>query len=39
MTHDDPQRPLVCLDDTSRQLLAQVSLPLTVAPGQPAGED
>jgi hypothetical protein len=35
----DPQRPQVCLDETSRQLLAQVSLPLPVAPGQPARED
>jgi len=35
----DPQRPQVCLDETSRQLLAQVSLPLTVAPGQPVRED
>jgi hypothetical protein len=23
----DPQRPLVCLDETSRQLLAQARLP------------
>jgi hypothetical protein len=35
----DPQRPQVCLDETSRQLLAQVSLPVPVAPGQPARED
>jgi DDE superfamily endonuclease len=35
----DPQRPQVCLDETSRQLLAQVSQPLPVAPGQPARED
>jgi DDE superfamily endonuclease len=35
----DPRRPLVCLDETSRQLLAHVRLPLTVAPGQLARED
>jgi hypothetical protein len=35
----DPQRPVVCLDETSRQLLAHVSLPLTAAPGQLARED
>jgi len=35
----DPQRPQVCLGETSRQLLAQVTLPLPVAPGQPARED
>ena len=29
----DLPRPQVCLDETSRQLLAQVSLPLPVAPG------
>src|SRR6266496_3126681 len=34
-----PQRPQVCLDETSRQLLAQVTPPLPVAPGQPARED
>jgi hypothetical protein len=35
----DPQRPQVCLDETSRQLLAQVTPPRPVAPGQPARED
>jgi hypothetical protein len=35
----DPQRPQVCLDETSRQLLAQVSQPSAVTPGQPARED
>ena len=35
----DPQRPVVCLDETSRQLLAHVSLPLTAVPGQLARED
>ena len=31
----DPQRPQVCLDETSRQLLADVTPPLPLAPGQP----
>ena len=35
----DPRRPQVCLDETSRQLLAQVTPPLPVAPGRPARED
>ena len=35
----DPLRPQVCLDETSRQLLADVSPPCPLAPGQPARED
>ena len=35
----DPLRPQVCLDETSRQLLAEVNPPRPVAPGQPARED
>jgi len=35
----DPRRPQVCLDETSRQLLAEVSPPLPVAPGRPACQD
>ena len=35
----DPRRPRVCLDQTSRQLLAEVTPPRPVAPGQPARED
>ncbi len=35
----DPARPLVCLDETSRQLLADVRAPLPVAPGHPARHD
>ena len=35
----DPLRPQVCLDETSRQLLAEVTPPLPPAPGQPARED
>jgi DDE superfamily endonuclease len=36
---DDPQRPVVCLDETSRQLLARTRPPLAARPGQPARED
>jgi DDE superfamily endonuclease len=35
----DPLRPQVCLDETSRQLLGEVSPPCPVAPGRPARED
>ena len=35
----DPRRPQVCLDETSRQLLAEVTPPRPVAPGTPARED
>ncbi len=34
-----PRRPQVCLDETSRQLLGEVTPPLPVAPGRPARED
>ena len=35
----DPARPLVCLDETSRQLLADIREPLPVVPGHPARHD
>ena len=35
----DPLRPVVCLDETSRQVLADTRAPLPVAPGQPARHD
>ena len=35
----NPRRPQVCLDETSRQLLGQVTPPMPLAPGQPARED
>lgn len=35
----DPRRPLVCLDETSRQLLAETCEPLPMEPGQPARHD
>src|SRR5512133_3734424 len=35
----DPRRPQVCLDETSRQLLAEVNPPRPLAPGRPARQD
>jgi hypothetical protein len=35
----DPLRPVVCLDETSRQVLAETRIPLPVAPGRPARHD
>jgi hypothetical protein len=35
----DPRRPQVCLDETSRQVVAEVTPPLSIAPGRPARED
>lgn len=35
----NPQRPVVCLDETSRQLLADTRPPLPCAPGQPVRAD
>jgi hypothetical protein len=35
----DPRRPQVCLDETSRQLLGEVTPPMPPAPGRPARED
>ena len=35
----DPARPVVCLDETSRQLLGEARLPLPPAPGRPARHD
>ncbi len=35
----DPARPVVCLDETSRQLLAAARPPLPLAPGRPARRD
>ncbi len=35
----DPRFPQVCLDETSRQLLADVAPPLPAVPGHPAQED
>jgi hypothetical protein len=35
----DPHRPQVCLDETSRQLLGDLTARLPVAPGRPARDD
>ena len=35
----DPSRPLVCLDETSKQLVEETRTPLPVRPGQPARHD
>jgi DDE superfamily endonuclease len=35
----DPSRPVVCLDETSRQLLGDARPPMPPAPGQPARHD
>jgi DDE superfamily endonuclease len=35
----DPTRPVVCLDETSRQLLGEARPPLPPAPGRPARHD
>ena len=35
----DPKRPLVCLDEASRQLIGEVVQPLPAGPGQPARFD
>jgi len=35
----DPTRPVVCLDETSRQLLGETRPPEPVAPGKPARHD
>src|SRR3979411_2315315 len=32
----DPTRPLVCVDETSKQLIAETRLPIAAKPGQPA---
>ena len=35
----DPRFPQVCLDETSKQLVAEVRAPLPTAPGEPARQD
>lgn len=35
----DPTRPLVCLDETSKQLIAETRQPEPMRPGQPARHD
>ncbi len=35
----DPQYPVVCMDEASKQLIGEVRIPLPVAEGQPARYD
>jgi len=35
----DPLRPVVCMDEQPKQLISEVSQPITVAPGQPERVD
>ena len=35
----DPQRPLVCLDESSKQLIAETRTPIPAKPGQPVRHD
>ena len=35
----DPSRPLVCVDETSKQLVAETRTPVPMAPGRPARHD
>ena len=35
----DPKRPMVCMDETSKQLLGETRPPVTVAPGRAARQD
>jgi hypothetical protein len=35
----DPQNPLVCLDETSKQLIAETRVPIAAKPGQPGRHD
>ena len=35
----DPQRPVVCFDETTTQLLAETRAPLPVGPGRPRRQD
>ncbi len=33
----DPDRPLVCLDESSKQLIVETRAPIPARPGQPSG--
>jgi DDE superfamily endonuclease len=35
----DPQRPLVCVDETSKQLIAETRVPIAAKPGRPVRYD
>ena len=36
---DDPERPQVCVDEVSKQLVTDITPPVPMQPGQPARED
>jgi hypothetical protein len=35
----DPEYPLVCVDEASKQLIAETRVPIKAKPGQPARHD
>jgi len=35
----DPNKPLICMDGTSKQLVKETRLPIGATPGQPARYD
>jgi len=35
----DPDQPLICMDETSKQLVGEVALPIPIQPGQPQRYD
>jgi len=35
----EPRRPVVCMDESPKQLIAEIKTPVPVAPGQPARSD
>ena len=35
----DPDRPVVCLDETTKQLIKETRVPVSAKPGQPARHD
>lgn len=35
----DPQKPVVCMDESPRQLIAEAKVPIPASPGQPARHD
>jgi hypothetical protein len=35
----DPEYPVVCVDETSKQLISETRVPITATPGQPARHD
>jgi DDE superfamily endonuclease len=39
MPPHDPDHPLVCLDETSKQLIAETRTPIAMTPGNPARHD